>query len=234
LLLVASSDRVRVSEAATELGVAVSTAHRLLATLKYRGFVVQAADRSYERGPAFADLGAPMAPGLGLQAAAQPHMEALSTKIDETANLMVRKERDVQVLVSAEASQILRVTSRAGVTLPAHLTSGGRAMLAELPATELEALYPPAGVSDLQLTDADVRNLRRELQATRRRGYGLNRAESERGIAAIGLVIHGSDRRALGALTVSVPTVRFSSARVPELVTAVREARARIEADLAG
>lgn len=43
---------VRLSDAAAELGVANSTAHRLLAMLVYRGFAVQDEHRIYHPGPA--------------------------------------------------------------------------------------------------------------------------------------------------------------------------------------
>jgi IclR family acetate operon transcriptional repressor len=47
LLLILKRDGVlRVSEAAAELGVARSTAHRLISMLRFRGFVEQARDRS--------------------------------------------------------------------------------------------------------------------------------------------------------------------------------------------
>src|SRR5580704_10569183 len=46
------SGQVRVSTVAAELGIARSTAHRLLAMLVYRDFAVQAEDRSYRPGPA--------------------------------------------------------------------------------------------------------------------------------------------------------------------------------------
>lgn len=58
LLLILKRDGVlRVSEAAAELGVARSTAHRLISMLRFRGFVEQARDRTYRAGSAFADLG---------------------------------------------------------------------------------------------------------------------------------------------------------------------------------
>ncbi len=43
---------VRLNQAANELGIARSTAHRLLAMLVYRGFAVQDEKRIYHPGPA--------------------------------------------------------------------------------------------------------------------------------------------------------------------------------------
>ncbi|HQD01931.1 MAG TPA: helix-turn-helix domain-containing protein, partial [Dermatophilaceae bacterium] len=56
LMLVAAKARVGVSEVAAELGVAPSTAYRLLSTLRYRGFVVQGHDRTYRAGPALEEM----------------------------------------------------------------------------------------------------------------------------------------------------------------------------------
>ena len=74
-----------VSEAALRLGVARSTAHRLLSMLVYRDFAVQGADRSYRAGPvlelatqANSDLGALRTAALG------PLRQLVKTQ-DETA-----------------------------------------------------------------------------------------------------------------------------------------------------
>ena len=53
---------VRLNQAATELGIARSTAHRLLAMLVYRGFAVQDEKRTYHPGPA---MGAARPTGAG-------------------------------------------------------------------------------------------------------------------------------------------------------------------------
>jgi len=42
---------LRLKDAAEELGIAPSTAHRLLAMLVYRAFAVRTADRRYVAGP---------------------------------------------------------------------------------------------------------------------------------------------------------------------------------------
>jgi IclR family transcriptional regulator, acetate operon repressor len=52
VLLLQGTEAVSVSEAAAHLGVARSTAHRLLTTLRHRGFAVQSDDRRYRAGPA--------------------------------------------------------------------------------------------------------------------------------------------------------------------------------------
>lgn len=57
---------------------------------------------------------------------------------------------------------MLRVGDRAGRVLPAHLASGGKAVLAALPAPDLTRRYTG--------TDVDLPRLRRELALVRKRG----------------------------------------------------------------
>jgi DNA-binding IclR family transcriptional regulator len=164
---------------------------------------------------------------------ARPHLEWLRTTLDETSHLVVLIGHDVHFIASAEARRPLRVGARVGAVLPAHRTSGGKALLAALPREEIEHLYPLGQAGRGLLTMTETAILRRELETTRRRGYGINMGESERGIAALGVLVRGYDGHPIAAVTVSVPAVRFSGDRVKELVSAIKTAAKRIDADLA-
>ena len=231
VLLLARSGSVSVSDAARELGLAPSTTHRLLSTMRYRGFAVQSADRTYQSGPAMADLSSSHSSSQALVAIALPHLHWLQQQLDETCHLVVRHGRDVRFLASVEAAQPLRVTARTGAVLPAHLTSGGKVLLADLPAAEFDRLYPSSGVPALGLGPDELAALQRDLNTARRRKYGLNRGESERGIVAVGVPVHSSGR-AVAAISVSVPSVRFSSARLRQMLPPLRAAAAAIDAEL--
>lgn len=224
MLLLAREEELGVTEAAQQLGIAPSSAHRLFTTLKYREFVTQTDTRTYRKGPALHALSDPASRKVDLVAVARPAMERLRTALDETCHLMVRVEREVRFLASVEADQPLRVSSRAGAVLPAHLVSGGKVLLAELDDDELAKLYGAAGTRTDALDVAEVATLRRQLVAVRRRGYGVNKGETERGIAAVAVAVRDSDEVAVAAISVSLPTVRYSSARIPDLVRALRTA----------
>jgi DNA-binding IclR family transcriptional regulator len=136
-------------------------------------------------------------------------------------------------LASIESDQVLRVGSRVGTRLPAHRTSGGKALLAALSPEELAGRFPPDGLASLVGPEDDVDVLRRELATVARRGYGVNRGESERGVAAVGVGLLSPQGVPLGALSVSVPTVRMTPGRVREMVDALRVTKAALEAELA-
>jgi DNA-binding IclR family transcriptional regulator len=231
VLLLARRGSVSVSDAARELGLAPSTTHRLLSTMRYRGFAVQSADRTYQPGPAMADLWNAHSSSQALLAVALPHLRWLQQQLDETCHLVVRHGREVRFLASVEAEQPLRVTARTGTVLPAHLTSGGKVLLGDLPAAEFDRLYPSSGVPALGLGPDELPAVKRDLNATRKRKYGLNRGESERGIVAVGMPVH-SGGRAVAAISVSVPSVRYSPARLREMLPVIRAAAAAIDAEL--
>ena len=90
LQLVAERQALRVSEAADLLGVARSTAHRLLSALRRRDFLMQ--DRpngAYRPGPALHAIGMAAIRRLDIRRIAQPVLEQLRDKTQETASLAV-------------------------------------------------------------------------------------------------------------------------------------------------
>jgi IclR family transcriptional regulator, acetate operon repressor len=232
LLLLQRHDRVRVKDVAAELGVAPSTAHRLLSAFRYRGFAVQHPDRSYSPGPVFQQAGLGARPPADIRGTARPHLEWLRQRSGETAHLVVLTGRSVAFLDSAEAAQALRVGTRAGAIMPAHHTSGGKALLAELTPAELAASYPDGPPGEGALRAPDIAAFHRALQAIRRRGYAVNIEESERGITAIGACVHDPAGRAVAALSVSAPSLRLPRGRVPQFAELVRAAAGRAEAEL--
>ncbi|MER5754625.1 IclR family transcriptional regulator [Streptomyces sp. NPDC002088] len=229
LLLLRSRGRVRLSEAADHLGVARSTAHRLLATLRGRGFAVQGADKAYRPGPALYRLGMSQRSDYELVETARPHMLWLNGKLGETVHLVVRAGGEVRFLHSIEGTHALRVGSRSGAVLPGHRASGGKALLADLSVAELTEIY---GAGDDRGEETDPETLHRRLAAVRRRGYAINIGETERGVSAVGAAVREPGGRAVAALTVSAPSLRFTRPHLDEAAGVLLEAVRRMEAAL--
>lgn len=227
LLILKRDGMLRISEAAAELGVARSTAHRLISMLRFRGFVEQARDRTYRAGSAFADLGGGPNSAAALLGIARPHLVRLAERAGETSNLMMLAGSDVHFIDSIECNKALRVGTRVGVRLPARLTSGGKVLLADLPFEEVALLHP-------QLADdhAGISAMKRMLSATRRQGFGTNLQESERGVMAVGMAVRGTAGAAISAVTISAPTLRFNKAQIGKLIPALTETVEGIRSDI--
>src|SRR6478735_7686396 len=90
LQLLRDGGALRLKDAAEELGVAPSTAHRLLAMLVYRGFAVQDEKRMYHPGSAMGAGPAQRGWTREFNDLCRPHMEALAILCGETVNLVIR------------------------------------------------------------------------------------------------------------------------------------------------
>ena len=128
LLLLGERPRLRLTDVSQYLGVASSTAHRLLAMLQFRGFVRQeATSRSYVPGPTLDGLAFGVLRRLDARTRARPVLEKLNAELQETVHLGRLEGSDVHFIDSVESSRALRVGSRLGRSVPAHCTSTGEA-----------------------------------------------------------------------------------------------------------
>jgi IclR family acetate operon transcriptional repressor len=225
LLLFEEQAQIRLTEASTYLGVASSTAHRLMAMLQYRGFVRQnAVTRAYEPGPALSSIALGIMGRLDVRATTRPLLEQLHREFAETVHLGRLEGQSVHFLDSIEGTRAVRVGSRAGRSLPAHVTSSGKAMLSLLDTDALHALYPQEdleAVTDRSLTSRS--ELEDALAEIRRRGYATSDEESEEGVASVAVPIKGvSDL--LYAVNVSVPKHRMTKTLRNEIATSLLRA----------
>lgn len=226
---------LRLKDAAEELGVAPSTAHRLLAMLVYRGFAVQDETRRYVPGPAMGVGPAGLSWTRLLRSLAQPHMELLSTQLNETVNLMVRVGTKVRFLATVEGNNVLRVGDRQGTVLPADKTSGGKAILAELDPFMIQQLFRSnnAEISGDTILEEEFPAFLRELDSVRSNGFAANFEGTEDGVSALGMALHNRHGKVVGAISVATPATRFRAVFDGGLVAALRETCRQLEIDIA-
>ncbi|MFJ7123259.1 IclR family transcriptional regulator [Streptomyces albogriseolus] len=222
-----------VSEIAERLGVARSTAHRLLAMLVYRDFAVQDEDRTYRAGPVLELAAHSQSLVSRLRAAALPHLRRVVDLLDETANLIVRTMDTARFIASVECGQALRVGSREGMVFPAHRTTAGLLLLADLTDEELDEVYAEERYRERPAERPDLGRLREELRRLRRNGFAVNQERSERGLVAVGVPVRDRDGTALAGLSVSMPGVRYDPHRLRPLVATLDAAARALERDLA-
>ena len=222
LLLFAEQKSITVSEASRSIGVAPSTAHRLLSMLQYYGFVSQnPTTRSYEAGSALINLGLSVVRDMDIRSLARPFMEELRSEVGETVHLTILQGKNVLFIETVESLQALRVGDRTGISLPAHCTASGKALLADLPLERLHELFPSERLSGLTPNSLTSREaLERELNLVREHGYATNFEESEPDVSAIAAVIHGRMSRLKTSLTVSAPSTRFHEDQVVRIAEA--------------
>lgn len=229
-----NGQRISVSEAAPLLGVAPSTAHRLLSTLVHRGFAVQDGERRYVLGPALVRRDVPAHSVSELRTLVRPALEALHREIDETVQLMVRDGEFIVFIDGIDdQSRTLRVVMRLGDRMPAYCSAGGKALLAELTNRDIERIYPTGLTPWPTSRFSTVGALVRHLTGVRRAGYGTSKEETEQGVIGFGVAIHDGAGQAVAALTTAIPSVRHRREDTTRYVQALRTATVTCENRLA-
>jgi DNA-binding IclR family transcriptional regulator len=235
LQLLRDGGSLRLKDAASELGVAPSTAHRLLAMLVYRGFAVQDESRRYVPGPAMGAGPAGVSWTRLLRELARPHMELLCSRVNESVNLMIRVGTKVRFLDTVEGTNALRVGDRQGTVLPANKASGGKAMLAELEPAMIDQLFRSqnAEIGGDSIPDEEYPAFLRELDTIRSNGFAANFEGTEEGISALGMALHNRKGDVVGAISVATPVARFRKLFDAGLVGVMLETRRQLEIDIA-
>jgi DNA-binding IclR family transcriptional regulator len=230
LVLLRDEQWVTITRASESLGVARSTAHRLLTTLRAHGFAFQdPGSRAYGAGRMMIDIGIGSLQRIDLRTIARPEMEWLLDELGETIHLITLEGAQTYVLESLESRRRVRVGSRIGGSMPAHVTASGKAMLAEMdPEAVVELLGPDPLEAHTAHTITTHRALRRELDRIREQGYSTNLAENEPDLTAVAISITGIGGGRRAAIAAAGPTSRVDEAAIPTMVAAVRQAVDRV------
>jgi IclR family transcriptional regulator, acetate operon repressor len=211
LQLIGERRALRVAEAADLLGVARSTAHRLLSALRRRGFVTQ--DRPngvYRPGPALYEVGLAAVSRIDIRRVARPVLEQIREQTQETASLAVLEGTTVRFIDCAESTRSVRVGNRTGVVREAHTSAVGKAILASLSDDELQRRYPGPDLPPASTSAAlpDVAALRAEIAEIRNVGYALNWEESADGVCAVAVALRDTVGQPLAGLGMAAPSSR--------------------------
>jgi DNA-binding IclR family transcriptional regulator len=220
LNLLTDGVELRVVDVARSLDVAVSTAHRLMATLVEEGFLRQSPNsRRYLVGPAALRLGRAISYEQTLKRFARPYLQSLCRELNETINLQILVNADVYFLLSAEDRHQLRVAQREGMRLPAWSTAGGKLLLATL-----HESVPEDWSEDM----------RAELSRIREDGYAVNLSDVNDSVRAVAVPVREPSGECIAALSLAAPTVRLPDVRLPHVISVLHQAAEEIGRDYAG
>lgn len=229
----AEQGRLTVSEAAALLGVAPSTAHRLLQMLIHHGYVVQGDRHAYVRSPAVRPLAPETARGEQCEAAAQPRLAALRDTLHGSVSLLALEgncARFVSCAVWHDGTPV--AVSRAGWLLPAHTLAGGKAMLASLSVGKIEAMYPDGVPATRFGRLYSMAHLHRELRDVRGRGYATSQ-DAHEDIHSLGVLLPSTAAPQVMALSVAWDAGHSLAVAEQEAVPLMRAAAQELAAALA-
>jgi DNA-binding IclR family transcriptional regulator len=214
-----------VTELAALVAVNKAAVFRLLGALEGEGMVARDASAgTYRLGPELINLGASALGSTDLGAAAREELAELVQQTGETTTLEVLVGADMLIIGEVQGRFMLGGSPELGMRWPAHATSSGKVLLAfaqpEPPLEELARRTPRTIVSR--------RELERELEQVRRRGYAIANEELEVGFTAISAPIRNHFGSVVAALSINGPAARLRPAVVRSFIAPLRDAADRV------
>lgn len=229
---VAAGRELSVADAAALLGTTAATAHRLLATLRLEGFVVQGHDRRYHAGAALTGPRDVELTPAGLRAILVPIADDLGDRLGETVHLWLRNGPLLRLLWGLPGSTSDAVAHDRWTTIPAHATASGRALLARLPNRRVDDIHV-AGLPPWRATRvSSLRSLKRRLSVVRQHGFETTFEEGIQGASGAALCVCDPWGRPVAGIGVAVPSSRFSRNDLPRYHEALEAAREDAEREI--
>jgi IclR family transcriptional regulator, acetate operon repressor len=234
--LAKSDHGMTLGELAQESGLPVSTAHRLLSTLQHENFVRHESDRGvWLIGVQAFIVGNAFIRSRDLTAVARPFMRTLMERSGETVNLAVEDRGEIVYIAQTESRQTMRTITRPGGRVPMHCSALGKMLLALMPETERERIMSAKKlVKETEKTITSLNVLRRELEATAKRCYAIDDEENALGMRCVAAPIYDEHSAAVGAVSLSGPSVRIAQTHLAKLGAAVKDTADQITARLGG
>ena len=221
------------SDVARETGLSRATVRRFLLTLDHLGYV-QESDGHFSLTPRVLELGHAYLSSLTLPEVAQPHLERLVARVQESSSVSVLDGSDVVYVARVPMRRIMTVAISVGSRFPAYATSMGRVLLAGLEKDTLLAVLALTPLASLTPRTISTREeLEHELVRVRRQGWALVDQELEPGLRSIAAPIRDARGTVTAAVNLSVPTSTASVTDMKRhLLPRLLETAGSIERDL--
>jgi DNA-binding IclR family transcriptional regulator len=230
LEILAREGHAGVSEVAAEIGVHKSTAFRLLAALEERDLVEQNTERGkYQLGFGVLRLASAIPARLDIVRQAQPVLDDLARRLDETVNLAVVREHYSVHVQQALGSAAVASQNWVGQLTPLHATSSGKILLAYMSEERLNETLAASSLkayTEHTLTSREA--LVEQLAQARAEGFATAYEEIETGLNAAAVPVRDHTGSVVGAVSASGPAYRFDKARIESVATDLKAAGDRI------
>jgi DNA-binding IclR family transcriptional regulator len=199
-----------VSELAGELDMGKSAVHNHLNTLRKHGYVLKDGN-AYRLALKFLEVGGHSRKSMEIYQVAEPEVKSLATETGELANLLIEEQGMGVYLMRAKGDQAVDLDTYAGLRTNLHTTALGKAILANLPEEEVEAILDRHGLKRKTARTVGTREeLFETLAEIRERGYATDNGERLEGLRCVASAITSSNGEVLGSISVSAPANRVS------------------------
>jgi DNA-binding IclR family transcriptional regulator len=240
-MLKRSLDVLRILAESTEHGASLaelsrairapkSSVFKILTTLEAEGFVSRSRlTDKYQLTLKLLALGHAAVERINLRRELYPFLKALKDRTGECVNLGILQDGKAIYIESLEGPGPVKVIVRPGQALALHSTALGKALLAGLPAAEVDRLLRGSRLAaHTPHTCTSPTRLKKQLAQVQRQGYALDLEEDTLDMVCAGAPIRDHTGRVIAAVSVTAPRYRMSRATLRTTAAAVVKAAERM------
>lgn len=204
-LLSLESRGLTMTEVGLKLDLHKSTVHRLLSSMRERGYIEKSQETgNYRLGLGFIELASLYLNSLELKTEAQPFLHRLTKQTGQTSFLAIRDGHEVVYIDKVETYDSLRRYKIIGRRRPLYATSLGKALLSGMRDKEIEQLYaehPFEKLTEKTLLTFDA--LMKEIHQIRKQGWSIDDEENEKGTRCVGAPVFDYRDRVIASLSLA-------------------------------
>ncbi len=211
------------------LNLSKSTVHRLLASLKDRGYIEKdIANNMYRLGLGFIELSSVYLNNIEIKTEAEPYLQELSGLLQQTVFMAVMRDNKVVYIDKFEQHSSLRRYSIIGQSRPLYCTSLGKSLILDRTDKEIEEIVKDQTFEKLtEKTITTLEGLQKEIKISRERGWTADNEENEKRVSCIGAPIYDYRGSIIAAISVAW-NMDFQDRSFEELSPLVKETTAKI------
>ncbi|WP_085506108.1 IclR family transcriptional regulator [Thalassobacillus devorans] len=219
-----------ITEIANRLGVAKSTAHRLVMTLEEHGYIKQMQEKSvYRLGLKFLEMSNIVVDQLNIVELAHPIMEKISNQTDKISHLVMLDDSHVIYIDKVETPSAVRIYSQLGKRAPIYCTGVGKAIAAYFDEAQLTRYLSENSFHKFtKNTYTEEKEFRHELERINRNGYSIDNEEHEEGIRCVAVPIFDHLNSVNYSVSITGTSVQMTDQHIQEYLPLLKKSATEI------
>ena len=203
---------MKLQEVANDLNIHKSTVHRIISSLCAYGYVQRSDEtKKYRLGLKFLDISSTIIGNLDIREVAKKSIEELNNITKETVHLAMLLGNQVIYIDKKESLYSIRMYSEIGKNAPLHCTGVGKVILAFQPPKIQEKLLDSITFHKYtENTIVSMKQLMREVEEIREKGYALDKEEHEKNIGCMAVPIRDYTKKVIASISVTAILYRMN------------------------
>lgn len=199
-----------VTEISSEIGISISSTHRLLSTLLKKGYLKQnKRNKKYSLGFSLLGLTGVIVETMEIHKESKPILNDLAEQLGETVYLNVLEGPEVVYIHKVESKHPFRFYAHIGKRNPAYCSSAGKVILAHQSKEVINSILQMELIPYTPNTVTDPEKLRKELTDIKNVGYSVAIEEFREGVVSIAVPVRDYTGEVIAAINLVGPKQRM-------------------------